>query len=148
MVPRGGIELPMQTHQKQTSFADEREAAQELDRLIDDSVRLRRVSDVPLGAFLSGGIDSSTIVESLTRQQGQDRVETFSIGFEERTFSELGQASAVAELLGVSHRGRTVSAPGPATLARILGCAGEPFADTSIIPLYFLAALAREQVTR
>ena len=128
-------------------FESEAAAAEELNALIDDSVRLRLVSDVPLGAFLSGGIDSSTVVESMTRLQPADRTETFTIGFPEPTFSELDEATQVARFLNVSGNGRMVTGEMSIPLPEIIRSAGEPFADTSMVPLWFVSKLAREKVT-
>ncbi len=128
-------------------FRDEGEAAEALAQLVDDSVRLRLVSDVPLGAFLSGGIDSSTVVEAMTRLRPPGQNKTFSIGFDEPTFSELPQARAVARHLAVDHHDQVVDAEMATVLPAIVRAADEPFADTSIIPMYFLARFARQQVT-
>ncbi len=127
-------------------FANEGEAAEELDGLLDDSVRLRLVSDVPLGAFLSGGVDSSIVVESMARSRPPRQNLTFSIGFGEGRFSELPKARRVARHLGVEHRDRVISADMASLLPEIVRAAGEPFADGSMIPFYYLARFAREKV--
>ena len=122
-------------------------AADELAELIDDSVRLRMVADVPIGAFLSGGIDSSTIAAAMSRQVGSDFVKTFSIGFSERSYSEVDEARFMADYLGVDHRDRIIDVDMATTLPEIVKLCDEPIADSSIIPVYFLADLARERVT-
>ncbi|WP_096700270.1 asparagine synthase (glutamine-hydrolyzing) [Magnetospirillum sp. 15-1] len=125
----------------------ERRATEELLALLDDSVRLRMVSDVPLGAFLSGGIDSSSIVAAMARHNRADLVHTFSIGFSEASFSEVPKARAMAATLGVSHHDRIVDVDMARDLQRIVHFGDEPMADSSLIPIYYLAAFAREKVT-
>jgi len=128
-------------------YRSEVEAAEALAALLEDSVRLRLISDVPLGAFLSGGIDSSTIVAAMNRLRPPGANETFSIGFVEDTYDELPEARAAARFLGVHHHEKIVDADMAAALPRIVAAVDEPFADTSIIPFYFLAQFAREKVT-
>jgi len=123
------------------------EAADELDALITDAVRLRLVSDVPLGAFLSGGLDSSTIVAAMCRLRAPAQNKTFSIGFGEDTYNELPAARAVSRALGVEHHDQVVRVDMAAALPAIVRAADEPFADTSAIPMFYLAMLAREHVT-
>jgi asparagine synthase (glutamine-hydrolysing) len=123
------------------------EAAEELRALIDEAVRVRLVSDVPLGAFLSGGVDSSTIVASMLRQRPADRVLTFTSGFREDSFDESPLAENLARRFGVMHRTQALD---PATLdllPAIVATAGEPLADTSALPMYFLSRFTRESVT-
>lgn len=122
-------------------------AAEALAQHLDDAVRARLMSDVPLGAFLSGGLDSSAIVAAMARLQGADQVFTFSVGFAERSYSELPEAEAAARLLGVRHHAQTVAPPPLELLADIVWAADEPFADTSMIPTYLLARHTRERVT-
>ena len=123
------------------------EAADELERLLSDAVRRRMISDVPLGAFLSGGIDSSTVVALMQRQSARP-VKTFTIGFSEGAYDEAPHARAVAEHLGTDHREHYVTPEdvkehGPA----IIGHHDEPFADPSLLPSRFLSRLARQDVT-
>lgn len=125
----------------------EREAAERLRALIDDSVRLRLVSDVPLGSFLSGGIDSSAVVSSMVSLQGRDRTHTFSMGFQEDTYDELPEARLVAGHLGTSHHEATAGAPSADDIVQICAAMDEPIADTSFIPMWRLAQFARRQVT-
>ena len=128
-------------------FGSRDQAIEELGSLIDDATRLRLVSDVPLGAFLSGGIDSSMIVESMSRLRPPEQNKTFSIGFSEDSYSELEKARRVSTRLGVEHFDQAVTVDMAGSLDRIVRAADEPFADTSIIPMYYLARFAREQVT-
>ncbi len=128
-------------------FASEGEAVEAVRSLFDDAVRLRLVSDVPLGMFLSGGVDSSAVCASMCRLQSPRQVRTFSMGFREKTFSELDEARAVATFLGVDHREQIASDDAAELLPRIVFHADEPFADTSMIPMFLLAAFARQHVT-
>lgn len=133
--------------QKKTHFRDENEAGEALRDLVDDAVRLRMIGDVPLGAFLSGGVDSSTIVAAMCQTQSSKDVLTFSAGFKEKSFSELEEARAIARVLGVNHRDRYVLPDTATLIPKMVYYADEPFADTSIIPMYLLAEFARQYVT-
>jgi asparagine synthase (glutamine-hydrolysing) len=126
---------------------DETEALDELERRLTESVALRMIADVPLGAFLSGGIDSSLIV-ALMQKAGSGRVRTFTIGFEEKEFDESPHARAVAERLGTDHTERILSASEAlAAVPRIASLFDEPFADPSQIPTLLVSELARTKVT-
>jgi asparagine synthase (glutamine-hydrolysing) len=129
------------------TYRSEDEASDALTALIDDAVRIRLISDVPLGAFLSGGLDSSTVVAAMTCARTADQTFTFSIGFGERSYDELPEARAVAAALGVRHRDRIVGPDMSVELPRIAAFLDEPLADTSAIPMYFLAGFARQHVT-
>lgn len=126
---------------------EEGEALDRLGTLLKDAVAMRMRSDVPMGAFLSGGVDSTVIV-ALMQAQSARPVHTFSIGFQEADFDESGHAAAVAACLGTAHIGLQISAHDALdaipTLARIYD---EPFADASQIPTYLLARLTRRHVT-
>ena len=127
--------------------ASEGELVEELRSLARDAVRMRLISEVPLGVHLSGGIDSSIVV-ALMAQARAAPVSTFSVGFEESNFSELPYARAVAERYATEHHEFTLSFGDiPATLETLLPHFGEPFADPSALPLYHLAKLTREHVT-
>ena len=135
-------ELPfVQTIQDdaQTALAHTRE-------LLLDAVRVRLMSDVPLGAFLSGGVDSSLIVALMSQLQSQP-VKTFSIGFEEQDFSELHYARRVAEHFHTDHHEFLVRPDLIAVLPELVWACDEPFADSSMLPTYYVSKLAREHVT-
>ncbi len=128
-------------------FSSEHKASERLIELFDDAVRIRLMSDVPLGAFLSGGIDSSAIVASMCTARASSENLTFTAAFQEQSFSELDQARVVSRHLGVSHHERTITPELSEALPRIVYFADEPFADTSMIPMYFLSEFARAKVT-
>jgi len=118
----------------------------ELRVLLDESVRLRLISDVPLGAFLSGGIDSSTVVGLMARHMGQP-VKTFSIGFHEDSYNELKYASLTAEKFGTDHHEFFVTPDICEVVDELVWHFDEPFADSSAIPTYMVSKLARDHVT-
>ena len=128
-------------------FASEQAAEEELRALVDDAVRLRLVADVPLGAFLSGGVDSSAVAAAMAHALPPGQVHTFSLGFGIPTFDEIDAARAVAAHLGLDHKDRIVTADAEHTWAALIAAADEPLADTSAIPTYRLAAFARQFVT-
>ena len=113
---------------------------------LDEAVRLRLISDVPLGAFLSGGIDSSSVVAAMA-QAMKEPVKTFSIGFEEQGFDEIGYARVTSKRYGTDHHERVVGSADFEELDRIVGYFDEPFGDISSIPTYLLSRMAREHVT-
>lgn len=115
--------------------------------LLDDSTRLRLESDVPVGAFLSGGIDSAGVVDGMRQAVSREQIRAYTIGFRERTYSEIDEARVSAGILGVSLHEQEVYPDVLGDVPKIFDSADEPFADTSIIPTYYLARFARQQVT-
>lgn len=126
--------------------AHEDDLAEELWQLITEATRVRLISDVPLGAFLSGGTDSSAVVAAMTQITGR-RVKTFSIGFREAAFNELDDAARTARRYDTEHHELLVTPDAAAILPELVAHHGEPFADPSSIPTYYLARMAREHVT-
>jgi asparagine synthase (glutamine-hydrolysing) len=124
----------------------EAELLERLDFTLQEATRLRLISDVPLGAFLSGGLDSSAVV-ALMSEQMTAPVKTFAIGFEDASFSELTYARRVADHLKTDHHEFIVRPQVADLLPQIVSQFDEPFADASAIPTYYLCKLAREQVT-
>ena len=122
----------------------ETEAAEHLQELLADSVRLRLVSDVPLGVLLSGGVDSS----SIAARASSEAVKTFSISFAESSFDESQYARAVAKFLGTDHHEERLSANLAANLVGEIGSwMDEPFSDPSLVPTYLLSRFTRKHVT-
>jgi asparagine synthase (glutamine-hydrolysing) len=124
----------------------EDEAGERAIELLRDATRVRLMSEVPLGAFLSGGVDSSAIV-ALMSQESAGRVKTFSIGFEEQDFSELAHARRVAEHVGAEHHEFVVRPDALEVLPTLVEHYGEPYADSSAIPTYYVARETRRHVT-
>ena len=124
----------------------EDEHLERLGALLDEAVRLRLISDVPLGAFLSGGIDSSAVVASMVRVSDAP-VLTMSVGFDAREYDEIEHALAVARHLGCEAHTRIVAPDIEELLPRLAWHMDEPFADSSAVPTYFVSRAAREKVT-
>ncbi|MBX2857600.1 MAG: asparagine synthase (glutamine-hydrolyzing) [Cellvibrionaceae bacterium] len=135
----------------QLSFADKlsgdnQAIADELLAVIDENVRNRMISDVPLGAFLSGGVDSSGVT-ALMAKNAKDRVTTCAIGFDSEKFDEVQFAEEVAKQYDTKHYEFTVRENVTENLEAIAAYFDEPFADPSLVPTYFVSQLARQKVT-
>jgi asparagine synthase (glutamine-hydrolysing) len=124
----------------------EQEAVAELRRLIEESVAIHLESEVPLGAFLSGGLDSSTVVATMCRLAA-GRVQTFSIGFDEEEFNEAPYAAEVARALGTQHTELIVRPDADELVDGVVTGFDEPFADSSALPTFLVSELARRTVT-
>jgi len=126
---------------------DESQAAMQLEVLLKDAVKMRMESDVPLGVFLSGGIDSS-LVSALMQEQSSLPVRTFTIGFHEKAYNEAVKAKAIAKYLGTEHMDLYVRPQDSlAVIPHLPDIYDEPFADPSQIPTYLVSKLTREHVT-
>lgn len=137
--------LSYKTGQPAPSVPD---AAFHLRELLADSVRLRLVSDVPLGVLLSGGIDSSMVAALAVLAAGSETVKTFSIGFAESSFDESQYARRVAKFLGTDHHEERFAASLAANLVADIGAwMDEPLADPSLVPTYLLSRFTRKHVT-
>ncbi len=122
------------------------ELRRELVERLEQAVRLRLISDVPLGAFLSGGVDSSAVVAMMARAGGGP-VKTFSIGFADKHYDETRYARMVAQSYGADHHELIVEPDAVAVLPRLVWHYGEPFADPSAVPTWYVAEMARRDVT-
>jgi asparagine synthase (glutamine-hydrolysing) len=124
----------------------EGEMVERIRALIDDAVRRRLISDVPLGAFLSGGLDSSTIV-AMMRKHNPGKLRTFTIGYEDSTFSETEYAKVVADHFGTEHRVLIIDKMDEASIEKSIWHLDEPMTDLSSIPLMFICQKAKQYVT-
>lgn len=124
----------------------EEECLVELERRLEEAVRIRLISDVPLGALLSGGVDSSIIVALMARTSAKP-VKTFSIGFRAEQFNESEYARMVAERFGTEHHDLILEPDLEETLTYLSGMMEEPFGDSSMLPTYYVCRMARRQVT-
>jgi len=129
-----------------TAARNEEDYVNELRERLVESVRMRLVADVPLGAFLSGGVDSSTIVALMAREVSEP-VKTFSIGFAEDSYDELKYARLIAKRFGTDHHELIVTPDVCNVIDKLIWHFDEPFADQSAIPTYCVSQLAREHVT-
>jgi asparagine synthase (glutamine-hydrolysing) len=122
------------------------ELRRELVAQLEEAVRLRLISDVPLGAFLSGGVDSSAVVATMARVGG-GRVKTFSIGFSAKEYDETRYARLVADRYATDHEELLVEPDAVSVLPQLIWHYGQPFADPSAIPTYYVSEIARRKVT-
>src|SRR3990172_6582565 len=148
LVRRGEISTDRywKLHYSQKRQLTDDEACHELLGRLREAVKLRLISDVPLGAFLSGGIDSSTIV-ALMAEQASAPLKTCSIGFEEKDYDERTYARQVAQRYGTDHHEFVVRPKAAEICPKLVWHYNEPFADSSAIPTYYLAQLTRQHVT-
>jgi asparagine synthase (glutamine-hydrolysing) len=130
------------THQP----SNEEECLEELERRLAEAVRIRLISDVPLGAMLSGGTDSSTVVALMARASSKP-VKTFAIGFKQADFDESKYARTVAQKFGTDHHELILEPDVVGTIEKLTRSLEEPFADSSMLPTYFISCLARQHVT-
>ena len=135
------------SYKKREPVPSEEEAAERLRELLFDSVRMRLVSDVPLGVLLSGGVDSSAVAAMAVRASSEP-VKTFSISFDEPSFDESSYARGVAAFLGTDHHEERLSVDLAANLVGEIGSwMDEPFSDPSLVPTYLLSRFTRKHVT-
>lgn len=123
----------------------EEEVCEGLVDVLGESVKMRLISDVPLGAFLSGGLDSSTLVALMSRA-GEGEVKTFSIGFEEKSYNELSYARCAAEAFGTKHKEFIIKPQAVDLFDKLIYHLDDPIADFSIFPTYLVSKLARDYV--
>ncbi len=129
-----------------TDFSSEEKVIAELNRLLEEAVRVRLISEVPLGAFLSGGVDSSVVVGLMARVMNTP-VKTFSIGFNEDSYNELKYARVTAKHFNTEHHEFIVTPEICGVVEKLVTHFDEPFADSSAIPTFMVSKLAREHVT-
>jgi asparagine synthase (glutamine-hydrolysing) len=143
---RSDVRRYWQIAAEETFTGNEDEAVEGLTRILQDAVASHMVSDVPLGAFLSGGVDSSAVVGMMSRVSSRP-VKTFSIGFDDPEFDELEHARTVARHFGTDHHEFVVKPDGLSILDDLIGHFDEPFADSSAIPTWYVSEIARKHVT-
>ncbi|RED15662.1 XrtA/PEP-CTERM system amidotransferase [Parasphingopyxis lamellibrachiae] len=150
LMTRRGLPLAEPRSYWDVAFAPKRRKAEaaeeELASLMGDAVRSRMIADVPLGAFLSGGVDSSSVVAFMA-EASRGAVETCSIGFDQADLDETAYADQIAERFATNHRKRIVAADDFALIDTLVSGFDEPFADASALPTYRVCELAREKVT-
>src|SRR5262245_44234081 len=133
------------TVQESKSFKSADEWTQQYSERLEDAITAQMVSDVPVGAFLSGGLDSSTLAYHMSRTT-RAKVRTFSMGFSQSSFNELPYAEAAANTLGTLHHSELVSDDLAEALPDLVASFDEPIGDTSIVPTYYVSRLARRDV--
>lgn len=131
---------------QEDNYRSEEAYIEEFQALLEDAVRVRLVSDVPFGSFLSGGADSSSIAYWMSKNMNEP-VKTFSIGFDEETFSELSYARQLANYIGSDHHEKVVTADVEELLPKLVWHGEEPTANSSMVAVYYLAQMTREWVT-
>jgi asparagine synthase (glutamine-hydrolysing) len=136
----------LETRLEDLSGTPEPELLEMLEEKLRDAVRLRMISDVPIGSFLSGGLDSS-LVTTLMAEEASDPIRTFNISFASGEYDESCYARIVAEHIGSRHTEHRVEMDAASALYHLIDNFDEPFADSSMIPTYYLSKVAREQVT-
>ena len=134
------------SYRPQDESLDEREMRSLIREQLLEATRIRLRSDVPLGAFLSGGVDSTAVVAAMS-QEASGRVKTFSIGFDVESFDETRYAAEVAQIFDTEHEDFTVEPDAMNILPALVWHFGEPFADASAIPTFYLAEMTRRHVT-
>lgn len=134
----------LEKNSDQNERIDEMEASERLIALLEEATRIRMVSDVPLGALLSGGMDSSAVVTMMSRCS--KKIKTFTVGFEEKLYDERNEAKYLADKLGTEHYEMVVKPNITDILPKLVLAYDEPFADPSAIPSYYVAQMARQQV--
>jgi asparagine synthase (glutamine-hydrolysing) len=139
-------DFPFAAHDEAAPARPEEEYVEELRALLDEAVRVRLISEVPLGAFLSGGVDSSAVVGLMARHTGRP-VKTFSIGFHEDSYNELKYARIAAKHFATDHHEFIVTPDICHVADELAWHFDEPFADSSAVPTYMVSKLAREHVT-
>ncbi|MBN1480455.1 asparagine synthase (glutamine-hydrolyzing) [candidate division KSB1 bacterium] len=132
--------------QYRRSTADVLALEQQLQDILEDAVKIRLMSDVPLGAFLSGGLDSSSVVAMMSRHSSEP-VKSFSIGFDESTYNELPYARAIAEKYHTDHFEEIIRPDATSLTEKILWMLDEPFGDFSVFPTFLVSEMARKNVT-
>jgi len=132
--------------QYNNNIVSEEELLEEFQELFEDAVKIRMISDVPLGAFLSGGVDSSLVVAMMSKISNVP-VKTFSIGFDEKKYNELPYADIVAEHFETNHHRFIVKPDAFEILPKLVRQFDEPFADSSMIPTYYVSKVTRDHVT-
>ncbi|MEE3233049.1 MAG: asparagine synthase (glutamine-hydrolyzing) [Candidatus Latescibacterota bacterium] len=142
---RTGSFWNVQLRSANESYSTE-DATEELDVLLRSAVNKRLEADVPIGAFLSGGLDSSLIV-AVMRSLGHEELRTFSVGFKESKFNELSHAATIARIFETKHEEQVVDYDVEGLIPKLLHFFGEPFADSSAIPTYHLAEVTQNNVT-
>ena len=146
---RGNIKVErywkLHFHSSHQAYFDPQELGERIRTELEESVKLRLISDVPLGAFLSGGIDSSLVI-GLMAQLSEKPVRTFSIGFEEKEFDELSYARLVSHYYSTEHHEFVVKPNAMEILPKLIWYYNEPFADSSAIPTYYVSKMTKDYV--